>query len=152
MFFKLILLALSAVVLLLILLSFEEDKPAQYWVFILVFTMVPGLTALLSVNDLLSLFVVIEFISLIAYILPILGNPNKQSGILASVKYYVLGAIASAIMLTGVIILATENGSFNFDEIQLNWMLGNFSTVQFAGIMLILCAFAIKVAVFPAYT
>lgn len=152
MFFKLILLVLSAVVLLLILLSFEGDKPAQYWIFILVFTMVSGLTALLSVNDLLSLFVVIEFISLIAYILPILGNPNKQGGILASVKYYVLGAIASAIMLTGVIILSTENGSFNFDEIQLNWMLGNFSTVQFAGIMLILCAFAIKVAVFPAYT
>ena len=71
-------------------------------------------------NDFLSLFVVVEFVSLVAYILPVLGNENKKSGTLASAKYYVLGAIASALLLTGVIVLSTENASFNFDEIQLN--------------------------------
>lgn len=150
MFFKIVLLVIGAAILLFIILSFNGNN-SQYWVFILVFTALPGFTLLVSVNDFLSLFVVVEFVSLVAYILPVLGNENKKSGTLASAKYYVLGAIASALLLTGVIVLSTENASFNFDEIQLNWTLGLFSSLQFCGLIIILCAFSIKIAVFPAY-
>lgn len=118
--FKLVLLIFSLVALLLIYLSFNGSSLSQYWVFILVFTLVPGFIALLSANDLLTLFVLIEFVSLVAYVLPVLGASNKKDGIVASSKYYIMGAIASAVLLTGTILLGTENSSYNFDDIQLN--------------------------------
>lgn len=150
--FKPVLLVFSLAALLLIYLSFNKSNLSQYWVFMLVFTLVPGFIAILSANDLLTLFVLIEFISLVAYVLPVLGASNKKDGIVASAKYYIVGAIASAILLTGTVLLGTENSSYNFDDIQLNWVSGNFSNLEFIGILLILCAFAIKVAIFPAYT
>ena len=52
--------------------------------------------------------------------LPVLGNPNKMDGIVASTKYYIIGAIASAVLLTGTVLLGTENSSYNFDDIQVN--------------------------------
>ncbi len=150
--FKFALLVFGLAALILIYLSFNTDARHQYWVFLLLYTLVPGFIAILSANDLLTLFVLVEFISLVAYVLPVLGNPNKMDGIVASTKYYIIGAIASAVLLTGTVLLGTENSSYNFDDIQVNWISGNFSNLEFIGILLILCAFAIKVAVFPAYT
>lgn len=92
------------------------------------YTLLPAFIVLVSINDLLSFFAVIEYISLIAYTLPAIvylanrGTAEENSsrkGIESSVKYYSVGAVASVILMTGVVFVATEVMSFNFDDIEL---------------------------------
>jgi len=160
MLVKLCLLVFSTAILLVVLYTFDVNV-SNYWVFLLVYTLLPAFIVLVSVNDLLSFFAVIEYISLIAYTLPAIvylanrGTAEENSsrkGIESSVKYYSVGAIASVILMTGVVFVATEVMSFNFDDIELWLADGNSITSrQFFGFVLILCALAIKVAVFPGF-
>lgn len=60
-------------------------------------TVLSGFILLLSTNDFLSFYAVLEFVSLITYVLPIVAK--RDSGVTASVVYYSSGAIASAILL-----------------------------------------------------
>lgn len=149
-FLKIVLLSFGFVVLLFLLADFNKDGK-KYWFFLMVFTLMPGFSILMSTNDFLSFFAVIEFISLTTYVLPVVANWDKDKGISAAAKYYSVGAIAAALLLAGIIVVSAESNSFNFDDIELSWSYGNFTHIQFFGLMLILCALAMKVSIFPAF-
>lgn len=149
LFVKFILLVFGLVVILAILFTSYDDS--GYQSFLLLATLLPGFIAFVSVNDFLSFFAVVEYVSLITYVLPAIISRESDS-IAASAKYYGIGAVASGMMLIGSVIVAAPSGSFNFDDLEYYWCLGNFETLQLFGLVLILCSFAMKITLFPAFT
>lgn len=70
-----------------------------------------GLFILMSSNDFLTLYMGIELQSLALYLLIALQNKESYEGVL---KYFVLGAIASAFLLLGISFIYGYTGSTNF--------------------------------------
>ena len=151
---KLIFTCLGLVVLFFMAVSFNDSDGYlinRYWLFILTATVLSGFILLLSTNDFLSFYAVLEFVSLITYVLPIVAK-RDSGGVTASVVYYSSGAIASAILLWGSVLVSTEGAAFSFEKLETQWYQGNFTVTQIMGLILILFAFAIKIASFPAFS
>ena len=89
---------------------------------------------MISAYSLLMLYLGIELLSLALYAL--IGF-NKDSGLSseAAIKYYVLGAMSSGILLFGVSLIYGFTGSINYFEIanQLNTL--NANSVQYLGVI-----------------
>ncbi|MCL1906624.1 MAG: NADH-quinone oxidoreductase subunit NuoN [Propionibacteriaceae bacterium] len=69
---------------------------------------------LVAANDLLVLFVAIEILSLPLYVMVGLARYRRVVSQEASLKYFLLGAMASAVLLFGVAFLFGYAGSFNY--------------------------------------
>ncbi len=93
-----------------------------------------GIMIMISAYSLLMLYLGIELLSLALYAL--IGF-NKDSGLSseAAIKYYVLGAMSSGILLFGVSLIYGFTGSINYFEIanQLNTL--NANSVQYLGVI-----------------
>ena len=70
---------------------------------------------MLSSNDLLLLYVSIELQSLSLYVLVALNRDSLKSSE-AALKYFILGSIASAIILYGISITYSITGSTNYND------------------------------------
>ena len=70
---------------------------------------------MVSSNDLLLLYVSIELQSLSLYVLVALNRDSLKSSE-AALKYFILGSIASAIILYGVSITYSITGSTNYND------------------------------------
>jgi NADH-quinone oxidoreductase subunit N len=68
-------------------------------------------------NDLIMLFLAIEFLSITSYVLVGYLKTSRRSTE-ASVKYFLFGSICSALMLYGMSLLYALTGSTNFERIQ----------------------------------
>ena len=85
---------------------------------------------LVSSHDLITLYVLIEGLSLILYILAGI-NYNSEKSIEASIKYFALGALSSGILLFGISLIYTIVGSTNFSVIYTYlFKLNSFFTYQ----------------------
>jgi NADH-quinone oxidoreductase subunit N len=82
----------------------------------IVATLTPLLILLVSVNDLVALYLIIEIVSVMLYILPVLDM--KNSSLEAAVKYFVQGAVASALIVFSIVILSVLFGTTNILDIQ----------------------------------
>ncbi|HEX8483347.1 MAG TPA: NADH-quinone oxidoreductase subunit NuoN [Allosphingosinicella sp.] len=94
--------------------SRDRDYRAEYPVLIL-FSSV-GMGMMVSAGDLLTLYVGLELQSLSAYVLASFQRRDDRSAE-AGLKYFVLGALASGILLYGVSLLYGFTGSTLFGEI-----------------------------------
>ena len=92
-----------------------------------------GTMVMISAYSLLMLYLGIELLSLALYAL--IGF-NKKSGLSseAAIKYYVLGAMSSGILLFGISLIYGFTGSINYFEIanQLNSM--NNTSIEYLGV------------------
>jgi NADH-quinone oxidoreductase subunit N len=70
-----------------------------------------GMMAFAAANDLLTLFVALEVLSLPLYLLAGLAVRREQLSIEAAVKYFLLGAFSSAILLFGIALRFGATGS-----------------------------------------
>ena len=73
-----------------------------------------GMLIMVSSNDLLLLYISIELQSLSLYVLVALNRDSLKSSE-AALKYFILGSIASAIILYGVSITYSITGSTNYE-------------------------------------
>jgi len=71
---------------------------------------------LLQIYDLLSTYILIEFQSLIFYILASFKR-NSEFSTEAGIKYFILGALSSGLLLFGFSILYNVTGLTNFNEL-----------------------------------
>src|SRR5689334_6881051 len=87
------------------------NNPGEY--FALIFFVLCGIAIATSFNSLLMLFIGIEIISIPLYILTGSDKRNLKSNE-ASLKYFLMGAFSTGIMLLGIAFLygASEKGSF----------------------------------------
>ncbi|WP_116089838.1 NADH-quinone oxidoreductase subunit NuoN [Sphingomonas crusticola] len=87
---------------------------AEYPVLILLST--AGMGMMVSASDLLTLYVGLELQSLAAYVLASFMRRDQRSAE-AGLKYFILGALASGILLYGISLLYGFTGTTTFDRI-----------------------------------
>lgn len=120
--------------------------------FLIILLVLTGFIVLLNANDFLVLYLGLELQSLGLYILATL----KQNSIYATeagLKYFILGAFASCLLVLGISIIYSFSGILSFTE--LNFFLTNLSeeNMQFQGIFLgiglVLISFLFKIGAAP---
>src|SRR3954470_18643412 len=106
-----------------------------------------GLGMMVSASDWLTLYVGLELQSLAAYVLAAFQRSDTRSAE-AGLKYFVLGALASGILLYGISLLYGFSGTTQFGGIA--HALGDgVSTGELFGIVFVLAGIAFKVSAVP---
>ncbi len=112
-----------------------------------------GMMAFTAANDLLTMFVALEVLSLPLYLMCGLARRRRLLSQEAAVKYFLLGAFASAFFLYGVALLYGYAGSVRFSEIAVATAGTDRSdTLLFAGLGLLLVGLLFKASVGPFHT
>jgi NADH-quinone oxidoreductase subunit N len=124
----------------------DGDYRAEYPVLIL-FSAV-GMGMMVSAGDLLTLYVGLELQSLAAYVLAAFQRRDNRSAE-AGLKYFVLGALASGILLYGVSLLYGFTGSTLFGDVAAAVGRDGVSTGELFGIVFVLAGVAFKVSAVP---
>ena len=111
-----------------------------------------GMVLLASANDLILVFIALEVLSLALYVL--VGLARRDSGAQeASLKYFLLGAFSSAILLYGVALAFGATGTTNISRIAgLSGAPSTDSRLMFAAAALLAVGFAFKIAVVPFHS
>jgi NADH-quinone oxidoreductase subunit N len=95
-------------------LARERISRPEFPVLILLATV--GMMLMVSANDILSLYVGLELQSLALYVLAAFARDNVRSSE-AGLKYFVLGGLASGILLYGATLVYGFAGTTNFEKI-----------------------------------
>lgn len=120
---------------------------AEY--FALIFFILCGVYLLSGYNTLLILFLGIEILSIPQYILAGSDKKNLKSSE-ASLKYFLMGAFSTGILLMGITLLYGATGHFNITRY--DFLLSrNFNPMALAGILLLLISFGFKVSAAPMH-
>ncbi|HEY0434870.1 MAG TPA: NADH-quinone oxidoreductase subunit N [Chitinophagaceae bacterium] len=111
--------------------------------FALIFFVLCGATLTSSFRSLLMLFLGIEIISIPLYILTGSDKRNLKSNE-ASLKYFLLGAFSTGLMLMGIALVYGATGSFSMDVPEMP-----NSALVVAGMLLLMFSMAFKVSAAP---
>jgi len=107
---------ISSIIILLMSLDYYGKKQGiieyEYPILILIATL--GMMLLVSSKDLIVLYLAIEIISLTSYILATIKR-NGQYSTEAGIKYFLLGAVSSGILLFGSSIIYGLTGETTFE-------------------------------------
>jgi NADH-quinone oxidoreductase subunit N len=140
--------AFTSTLLYLLLSSRDMEKVgvnyAEYLA--LIFFILCGITLVSSFRSLLILFLGIEIISIPLYILTGSDKRNLKSNE-ASLKYFLLGAFSTGLMLMGIALIYGATGSFY--TAQINLPAATPSALLIAGMMLLLFSMSFKVSAAP---
>ncbi len=122
------------------------NNPGEY--FALIFFVLCGISIATSFNSLLMLFIAIEIISIPLYILTGSDKRNLKSNE-ASLKYFLMGAFSTGIMLLGIAFLygASDKGSFFLDDIASVKAVG--TPMMMTGLILLTVSMSFKVSAAP---
>jgi len=126
-----------------------EAEPAEYYSLML-FSLV-GAIMMVGFEHLIMLFIGVEILSVAMYVLTGSNKRNLRSNE-AALKYFLMGAFATGIMLFGMTLLYGATGSFNLSAIQ-----AYVSTTQqavpsyllYAGLLLLMIGMLFKVSAAP---
>ena len=145
-FFK-ILILLGTMFVMLITQKFIKEIKINYFEYtLLLLFSVLGMFFMISSNDLMSFYLGLELQSLALYILASIDRDNLKSNE-SGIKYFVLSALSSGLLLYGCSLLYGFTGSTNFDEINLKMEIENTGAI-FA-MVFILVGLAFKVSAVP---
>ena len=148
-FAKLLIYAAAGASLLVAPAFFERVKAmrAEYPVLILFATL--GMGMMVSATDLLTLYIGLELNSLSAYILAAFLRGDERSAE-AGLKYFVLGALASGILLFGMSLIYGFTGTTSFAGIaQALDTGGGLSGGAMFGVVFVLAGLAFKISAVP---
>jgi NADH-quinone oxidoreductase subunit N len=119
---------------------------AEYPVLILLSSV--GMGMMVSASDLLTLYVGLELQSLAGYVLASFMRRDARSAE-AGLKYFVLGALASGILLYGITLLYGFTGTTQFDAIARVVGAGPLSTGMLFGLVFAMAGIAFKISAVP---
>ncbi|MBO6768643.1 MAG: NADH-quinone oxidoreductase subunit NuoN [Erythrobacter sp.] len=146
--FAKILIYLAAAAVLVVTPSFFEQRGAyrgEYPVLML-FNAV-GMGMMVSATDLMTLYIGLEMSSIASYVLAsFLRNDDRSAE--AGLKYFVLGALASGIILYGVSLVYGFTGTTNYEGVRAAFA-ADFSTGALFGVVFVLAGLAFKVSAVP---
>jgi NADH-quinone oxidoreductase subunit N len=114
---------------------------------VLVILAATGMGVMVSATDLLTLYIGLELNSLAAYVLASFARNDERSAE-AGLKYFVLGALASGILLFGMSLLYGFTGSTDFQAIA-DAMAGEISFGKLLGLVFVLSGLAFKISAAP---
>ncbi|GAB3892190.1 NADH-quinone oxidoreductase subunit N [Spirosoma agri] len=131
--------------------SFADDEsaqPAEYYCLIL-FSLV-GAVMMVGFENLIMLFVGVEILSVSMYVLTGSDKKNLRSNE-AALKYFLMGAFATGIMLFGMALLYGATGSFTLAGLHAyasNGQVG-LSLLMYVGLLMLLIGLLFKVSAAP---
>ena len=107
-----------------------------------------GMGMMASSGDLISLYVGIELHSLALYVLAAIHRDNLKASE-AGLKYFVLGALSSGLLLYGASLVYGFTGSMRFEDIALVAAQGDVGPGLIFGLVFLLSGLAFKVSAAP---
>lgn len=109
-----------------------------------------GMTLLTAARDLIVVFVAIELMSISLYVLAGFDRSDKRSAE-AALKYFLIGAFASAFLLYGIALLYGASGSTNLSIVASEIAAGTASgnTLLYGGVALLIIGFGFKISAVP---
>lgn len=148
-----ILFAVGALMTLLFTYGFmqrEKLPPGEYAILLLFCT--AGMMVMVSSSDLIMLFIGIELMSIPAYVLAgYLRNDEKS--LESALKYFLLGAFSTGVLLYGIAMLYGATGTTDYDGIALALSGGGSGLfgglLPYAGMALVIAGMGFKVASVP---
>lgn len=109
-----------------------------------------GMWVFTSAADLLTLFVALEVLSLPLYLLTSMARRRRLLSQEAALKYFLLGAFASAFFLMGIALLYGYSGGVGFDTVaQAVPLMVENDWLLLAGVVLVLVGLLFKVGAVP---
>ena len=148
-FAKMLVLAGSALSLIIAMGYNEREGMARPEYPVLVLLSTTGMMMMIAANDLISLYVGLELQSLALYVLAAFQRDSVRSNE-AGLKYFVLGALASGMLLYGASMVYGFAGTTNFDMLAKNFAdSGTVSIGLIIGVVLIAVGLAFKVSAVP---
>ena len=120
---------------------------ASEYAVLIVFAAV-GMSVMVSATSLISLYVGLELQSLAAYVLASYRRSDERSAE-AGLKYFVLGALASGILLYGISLLYGFTGTTNFTGLAAAFGRGAPSLGLLFGLVFLLAGLAFKISAVP---
>ena len=147
-FFKVIAI-ISGILVLLAAMEFYRGRPTHYpgEIYSLVVFMVLGLVLMAAAVDLILLFLAIEFVSLVSYVLAGSLKGDRKSNE-AGVKYFFYGAAATAVMLYGFTFLYGVSGTTNLYHLMRSVAFLPAGFLALA-VVLVLAGFGFKISLVP---
>lgn len=126
---------------------FDRLKAMRPEFAILVLFAALGMSIMVSAADLLTLYIGLELNSLAAYVLAAFLRDNDRSAE-AGLKYFVLGGLASGILLFGMSLTYGFTGSTSFEGIRVA-MEGGLTGGMLFGVVFMLTGLAFKISAVP---
>jgi NADH-quinone oxidoreductase subunit N len=146
-FAKLMIYAAAGAVLVIAPPFFERYRLMRAEFPVLVLFAVLGMNVMVSATDLMTLYIGLELNSLSSYVLAsFLKTDNRSSE--AGLKYFVLGALASGILLFGVSLVYGFTGTTSFGGIRAA-LDGHMAMGALFGITFVLAGLAFKISAVP---
>jgi NADH-quinone oxidoreductase subunit N len=112
-FMKVLVLIGAAAALFMSIDFWQKERLHRYEFGLLVLTASAGMMVMVSANDLVMLYVGIELMSLSLYVIAAFDRDNARSSE-AGLKYFVLGALSSGMLLYGASLIYGFTGTVNF--------------------------------------
>jgi NADH-quinone oxidoreductase subunit N len=108
-----------------------------------------GMMIMISANDLISLYVGLELQSLVLYVLAAFRRDDVKSSE-AGLKYFVLGALSSGMLLYGASLIYGFAGTTNFTVLaQEMSKISTLSIGFLTGMVFVICGLAFKISAVP---
>jgi NADH-quinone oxidoreductase subunit N len=147
-FIKMILLPVGVGITLLSHPFLKREESARPEFPVLVMLAVLGMMLMVSARSFLGLYVALELQSLSLYVLAaFLRNDTKSSE--AGLKYFVLGALASGLLLYGISLIYGVSGSLSFNALHTLLVVPKIPVELTLGLVFVLAAFAFKISAAP---
>lgn len=146
-FFKLVFLAVSMIVSLASIKYTENsDHTEEFYALVLFATL--GMMVVASSNDFILLFCAFELASFATYALAGFEKQNPKS-LEGAMKYFVIGAVSSALMLFGISFVYGATGTTSIPMIAENVYLLAENTIGLVAVVLLIAGFGFKMALVP---
>ena len=147
-FAKLLIYVGSGVTLIVAPAYFDRFKAMRAEFPLLILLAALGMGIMVSANDLLTLYIGLELNSLAAYVLAAILRADGRSAE-AGLKYFVLGSLASGILLYGISLTYGFTGTTSFDGIRVALGTGALSIGATFGLVFVLAGLAFKISAAP---
>ncbi len=124
----------------------EKFDKFEYPILIMLSTL--GMMLMVSANDMIALYLALELQSLAIYVLAAINRDNLRSTE-AGLKYFVLGALSSGMLLYGISLVYGYTGATGFAEIAQALAGGERQLGLVFGLVFVLAGIAFKLSLVP---
>ncbi|MCF1466888.1 NADH-quinone oxidoreductase subunit NuoN [Agrobacterium vitis] len=107
-----------------------------------------GILLMISANSLISLYMSLELQSLALYVIAAMNRDSARSSE-AGLKYFVLGALSSGMLLYGMSLVYGFTGNVEFDKIAAVLAAGHTNLGLIFGLVFVLAGLAFKISAVP---
>lgn len=147
-FFKLVFLAVAVLVVIASVDYMQASKNQGEYYSLLLFA-TTGMMIVASAGDLITLYIGLELASISTYVLT--GFRKDSLGSEAALKYYVIGALSSALIVFGISLLYGITGTTNIALLSglIGSNLSSFHSIAILGAIFLIAGFGFKMAVVP---